>query len=131
MCVFRTTTTTATTYDPPVECPMAVSKLARNYICDDVTNTLWCDFDGGDCCLPDCNYTVFRELTDGILTEFNVSGCRCIPNVDTNTSCNISDAKHVIRDGVCNDITNNPECLFDGGDCCLPSAIRYFLIYVF
>ena len=25
---------------------------------------------------------------------------------------------HLIGDGFCNDVSNNPECNFDGGDCC-------------
>ena len=29
----------------------------------------------------------------------------------------------MIGDGFCNDETNNPECNFDGGDCCGPCTV--------
>ena len=32
----------------------------------------------------------------------------------------------LIGDGVCDDETNNPECGYDGGDCCGPNAIMDF-----
>ena len=30
---------------------------------------------------------------------------------------------HLIGDGFCDDETNNPECIFDGGDCCGPCVV--------
>ncbi len=32
----------------------------------------------------------------------------------------------LIHDGICDDIANTHDCLFDGGDCCRPEIIAYF-----
>ena len=31
-----------------------------------------------------------------------------------------------VADGFCDDFTNNKECNFDGGDCCIPEPNRQF-----
>ena len=85
--------------------------------CDDITNILICNYDGGDCCI------------EAIITDY-CSECRCFEEVESTTatatttiallSCNSED---LINDGYCDDITNTMICNYDGGDCCL-SNIR-------
>jgi len=74
--------------------------------CDDITNNVKCNFDGGDCCLgPD------------MMTDF-CTVCTC------HEDCEIPEW---IGDGLCDDVTNHPVCNFDGGDCCLgPDMITDF-----
>ena len=69
--------------------------------CDDETNNQGCNFDGGDCC-------------GSCIVKSHCSDCLCLqPDVDEH---NITNA--LVGDGYCNDDTNNPDCNFDGGDCC-------------
>ena len=35
---------------PPLTCPSTIAHLARDGVCDEITNDWKCDFDGGDCC---------------------------------------------------------------------------------
>ena len=116
-----TTTTTVSTYGPPLTCPMLYAKLPKNGRCNDEANIKECDYDGGDCCSkdPHCKTLV------GLENPVEVDGCVCKTNVSfTYESCNYTKWKHLVRDNVCHDITNNAECLYDGGDCCRPIAYR-------
>ena len=59
------------------------------------------------------------------VSAVEVIGCTCKTNVSfTYGSCDLSTWRHLVRDNVCHDITNNEECLYDGGDCCRPVAYR-------
>ena len=70
-------------------------------ICDDENNKEECDWDGGDCCGSNVNieYCNFCECHE---PNFEVKQCKY---------------KH-ISNGICNDVNNNEECKWDGGDCC-------------
>ena len=68
--------------------------------CNDETNNVECNFDGGDCC-GSCINT--DRCTD----------CTCIRNVIGNGVPNA-----LVGDGFCNDETNNVHCYYDGLDCC-------------
>ena len=71
--------------------------------CNDETNNPECNFDGGDCCGP-------------CIVKNQCSRCTCLQSdVDEH---NVANA--LVGDGYCNDETNNPDCSFDGGDCCGP-----------
>ena len=77
--------------------------------CDDETNNQECNFDGGDCC-GSCNI------------KSHCSECVCLqPDVDKQNITN-----PLVGDGYCNDETNNPNCNFDGGDCCGPCQNKEF-----
>ena len=79
--------------------------------CDDATNIPICEYDGGDCCLPN------------VQTDYCVE-CLCLETdtaiIASTLSATISTclAKHLIGDGYCDDDTNNMICNYDGGDCC-------------
>ena len=70
--------------------------------CNDETNNRECQYDGGDCCSPNIN------------TEF-CSECICYMK----ETCKASFIPSLVGDGICHDDTNNDECNYDGGDCCL------------
>jgi len=84
--------------------------IADNY-CDDINNTEECEYDGGDCCQ--------ENPAEGWDTYCNACECLDAPEPTTvgpvnNGTCNAG----WIADNYCDDINNNPECEFDGGDCC-------------
>ena len=68
--------------------------------CDDETNILACNYDGGDCC-GSCVITYFC---------FN---CDCLGGLTS-----IEVANPLVGDGYCDDVTNIAACGYDGGDCC-------------
>ena len=69
--------------------------------CNDETNKPECNFDGGDC----CGQCIVRD---------QCLQCTCLQSeVDEHNITNV-----LVGDGYCNDETNNPDCSFDGGDCC-------------
>ena len=81
--------------------------------CDDQNNNEACLFDGGDCCGSNvdtyyCNECLCLEVGGG------GSGGITTPSGTTNSrGCN-----QYIGDGFCDDINNNLDCTYDGGDCC-------------
>jgi len=72
--------------------------------CDDWMNIVECNYDGGDCC--------GNNVTHG-----NCSACICI-NITEGASCADDPNNPMIGDGYCDDMMNNAECNYDGGDCC-------------
>merc|ERR1711962_582983 len=101
------TTKAPTTKAPTTVAPSGCSK--PNYkgdgICDDENNNEGCDFDGGDCCIPNVNKDFCTE-------------CKCLEE-----GCKNLEYK---GDGLCDDGNNNKGCDFDGGDCCLTVVNKSF-----
>ena len=78
--------------------------ISNNYadgFCDDKMNTPGCGYDGGDCC------THKRDNWDEYCED-----CQC--HIDRCDDYNIDS----FQDGDCDASLNNPQCFFDGGDCC-------------
>ena len=69
--------------------------------CNDESNNLICDFDGGDCCL-------LNVITD------HCSQCDC-----KQQACIAGFLPPSVGDGFCNDEMNYADCSYDHGDCCL------------
>ena len=112
--------------------------------CNDETNTIHCNFDGGDCCYSCKNEDFCSQckcLTENEEEEFNPligngfcndetnipechhDGLDCCVNVNSdfcfNCSCYCLNLE-LVGNGFCNDETYNAECGYDGGDCCGP-----------
>ena len=83
--------------------------------CDDLSNIQLCNFDGGDCCLPQVD------------TQFCYA-CICVSNdsnetyplmLEPTTTFGYCETTHMINDGVCDEINRFDEsCELDGKDCC-------------
>ena len=59
-------------------------------------------------------------------------GCKCKTNVSlAYDECDPVEMRDLIRNNICDDVTNNAGCLYDGGDCCRPMAkkVEPFCIY--
>ena len=87
-------------YNERTEYSCAFSEIGDGE-CDDKNNKEVCDWDGGDCCgnnvnINDCHICECHE------PYFEVKQCKY----------------EQISDGICNDVNNNEECKWDGGDCC-------------
>ena len=78
--------------------------------CNDETNNIHCDFDGGDCCYS-CVSTLF--CTD----------CKCLTG---NSEKEINYL--LIGDGFCHDEINTADCNYDDGDCCGPCVLTEWLL---
>ena len=70
--------------------------------CNDETNNADCKYDGGDCCLLDKKIDHCEE-------------CNCF----FQATCAAGFLPSSVGDGICHDESNNADCKFDGGDCCL------------
>merc|ERR1711935_460743 len=82
--------------------------IADNY-CDDINNNPECEFDGGDCCQEDP-----AEGWNNYCEE-----CECLDAPEPTTEAPMECAvPQWAGDNFCDDENNNPECGFDGGDCC-------------
>ena len=82
-------------------------ELVSDGYCNDETNNIHCNFDGGDCCYSCVSKAFCKDclcLTDNFGEEINYS---------------------LIGDGHCHDETNNEKCNYDGGDCCINSTMDY------
>ena len=82
-------------------CPTHYHWLVGIGYCIDATNTALCNFD--DCCEQNPNTNVCQD-------------CICYKTLHFESNCN--SPLDLIGNGYCNDLTNNAECNFDGGDCC-------------
>ena len=85
--------------------------LNGNGYCNDETNNAECGYDGGDCCLPNVNKDHCSTCTC-----FHQETCAALPGF----------LPSIVGDKVCNDETNNVECNYDGGDCCLFNLNTYY-----
>ena len=54
---------------PPLTCPSTIAHLARDGVCDEITNDWKCDFDGGDCC-ADTRQLYFNDECSFIRTGY-------------------------------------------------------------
>ena len=77
-----------------------------NGICEDDNNNEPCHYDGGDCCLT------IADTDHSYYTDYWCIECLCHETIDCLVSLDL------IGDGICNDESNNADCIFDGGDCC-------------
>ncbi len=99
------------TGDPPEGCKYP-QWLIGNGFCEGYINSEACNFDGGDCCLED-------PACDSC---YIAGWCAChATGLDYCThqpSCNaiLGDNK---GNGICDEVFNNDECGYDGGDCCI------------
>jgi len=75
--------------------------------CDDVTNTPECFYDGHDCCVQK------RSNWDRYCQE-----CECIRPGPVQQEWPECPRPDWVADTWCDDLTNTPECNYDGGDCC-------------
>ena len=88
-----------------------------NY-CDDENNNEACFFDGGDCCGSNVN-TQYCSVCQCLEEGGGGSGGTTTPSGTTTAgACN----QGWIADGYCDDINNNLDCSYDGGDCCGPNV---------
>ena len=92
----------------------AVPSWHADGYCDDVNNNPACFFDGGDCCGSNVNTEWCTECL--CLEGGGGSGGGTTTSSGTTTvvGCN----QGWIADGYCDDINNNLDCTYDGGDCC-------------
>jgi len=100
--------TTAGPTEGPVECPD--EWIGDNY-CDDECNNDDNDFDGGDCCQD--------EAAEGWNQYCN--DCLCLEMPET-TEGPAECPDEWIGDNYCDDVCNNDDNDFDGGDCCQDEA---------
>ena len=76
--------------------------------CNDETNNIHCNFDGGDCC--------YAYVVKSFCSE-----CKCL------TERAGREIGHpFLWDGYCHDETNIAELNYDGGDCCLSNVKREY-----
>ena len=94
------------------------SSIANGY-CDDVNNNLDCSYDGGDCCGSNVNTLFCTECQ--CLEGGGGGGSTTTPSITLITVPTIiigGCQQSWIADGYCDDINNNLDCSYDGGDCC-------------
>ena len=85
-----------------ITCTEVTNALVGNGFCNDETNNIYCNYDGGDCCGTCVNTKHCNE-------------CECLDGVVSN------EIHHaLVGNGVCDEETNNEACNFDGGECCGP-----------
>ena len=82
--------------------------------CDDENNNVACFFDGGDCCGSNVNTQYCTECQCLGGGGGGGGGTTTSSGTTTVVGCN----QGWIGDGYCDDINNNLDCTYDGGDCC-------------
>ena len=83
-----------------------MTQLVGDGYCNDETNNIHCNFDGGDCC-------------HSYVVKSFCSECKCL------TGKVGGEIHHpFLWDGYCHDETNKAEFNYDGGDCCLSNVNR-------
>jgi hypothetical protein len=120
--------------------------LVGNGFCNDETNNVNCNYDGGDCCVDSCAECACHFIETcaagyhplvgngfceddtniaecgydgGDCSGYNINSEHCIECTCFHQDTCSAGVTHVfIGDGRCNDETNIAECNYDGGDCC-------------
>ena len=110
----NTTSTTNITGTPPSTTTNGgCNQWVGDGSCDDSNNIEACSFDGGDCCGSNVN-TIFCTVCQCLEGGGGGSGgTTTAPHGTTSGVCN-----QWAGDGFCDDINNNLDCNYDGGDCC-------------
>ena len=88
--------------------------LIGDQICDDEANTEECQFDHGDCCDVQNDFSLCSEC-------FCYSSRYMINDTFLHDCTSQSQIHWYLGDGICQIQLNNIENLFDAGDCCLDS----------
>jgi hypothetical protein len=89
-----------------VTCAAGYHPLVGNGFCNDETNIVECDYDGGDCC-PNPELVANSVCNnENDIAECDYDGGDCCPN------------PNLVGDAICHDETNHLGCNYDGGDCC-------------
>lgn len=85
--------------------------LLADGTCNVETNSPQCNYDGGDCPIT----ITVSNSTEAMIPVFGPP----LLTEDTNTTTLVDDLGCTfVGDGFCDDSNNNPDCNFDGGDCC-------------
>ena len=122
---------------PKYNCPKMDELIANgwdnrlgNGRCDTWLNDAGCLFDGGDCCQKtpeqlgnECGY--WDDKCTCLDPQFTTTTTTTITTTTTTTidlrsKCPTwAQYPSWYRDGFCDPLLNNPECGYDGGDCCI------------
>merc|ERR1712004_410973 len=110
-----------TTAEPPSGCEFP--QWEGDGRCDDGNNNADCSYDGGDCCGDNVQttYCSVCECKEGTTTTTTTTTWTTTTTTTTTTVTNGSSGCEFPQwegDGWCDDGNNNPDCTFDGGDCC-------------
>jgi len=104
------------------ECLEAQSDCIDQWIgdnfCDDLNNNSECEMDGGDCCQEEPIAGWDQYCNDCFCIEIPETTEAPIETTEAPSEC----VDQWIGDNYCDDQNNNPECDFDGGDCCQEDA---------
>ena len=112
-CEATSTTTTTTTTTASSGCTRS-DWQADNY-CDDINNNAECNYDGGDCCGPNVDTTYCDDCQ---CLDPNFTTTTTTSTTTTSTTSSVCARPDWQADNYCDDINNNAECNYDGGDCC-------------
>ena len=86
-----------------LDCPFP--HWVNDGFCDQLTSVAECDFDG-----EDCNEQINETMSTNQIEEQSTE------TIDQDSQCY---EPFWVGDGYCDDQTNNENCDYDGGDCCL------------
>lgn len=100
-------------------CTGELSWIGDGY-CDETLNYPECQYDGGDCC--DCTCVDSPNYACGA-NGFACKDPACLDFTLLVEFPNCAGNYLLINDGGCNAENNNPECGYDGGDCCLCTCV--------
>lgn len=106
-------------------------ELTGDAICDFSNNNADCGFDGGDCCECTCvdsGDNTCGEGGTGFFCSDPEAAQNCGPTPSPTASPTAGPTASLypdcagylphVGDGYCDELTNNADCEFDGGDCC-------------
>jgi len=88
-------------------------KIDDGYCNDEVNMMAECDYDGGDCCLAE-------------IDDLKCDECICHQDGSRHPTRLCWFASIFVNDTYCDDFLNTPQCLYDGGDCCLQPQKDHF-----
>ena len=91
--------------------------------CDSSLNNENCGYDGGDCCECTCADEPDYSCADNHFVCLDpASGCvNPIKALYSNCTGDLAE----FANGFCQDLNNNEDCGYDGGDCCECTCINY------
>ena len=126
-------TTQGPTTQPPTNDCVSPNRYQDNW-CDDENNIAACNWDGGDCCGPQClngvcicrdpDFVGITTTTQGPTTQGPTTQGPTTQGSTTQPPTNDCVSPNWYQDNWCDDENNIAACNWDGGDCCGPQCLN-------
>lgn len=104
-------------YFPIDKCLHKFTGAFNDGFCHDELNTEECEYDGGDCCLPNVYTDACQECQ---CKDPSIKGI-----IKSEKGCGLLTKEELVDVKYCKDYLNVPECQYSNGQCCGEAVLHF------